>query len=111
MTRTRTVTSLATALFLFSVLLLGVGCADNPTEDDCKKLMQHIVTLEVESAGGKAEALTPEMKADLDAQKKKVSDYVGKDFMGGCMKDLPRSQVTCGLKARKIEDLDNCDES
>ena len=106
----RKAASLSAQVLLSGALLFSFGCSETPTEDDCKKLMQHIITLEVESAGGKADALTPEMKADLNAQKKKVADYVGKDFMGGCMKDLPVSQLACGLKARKIEDLENCDE-
>lgn len=88
-------------------LALLSACGNAPSADDCARLLAHVVELELAAAG--ASATTPEAKAELEAQRKKVTDQIGKDFLATCEKDLPRSQVECGLKAASLEDLGKCD--
>ena len=88
---------------------LLAACSKAPSEADCELLLTHVV--ELEQAAGGAAATTPEAKAELEAERKKVSGVVAKDFMGTCLKDLPRTQVACGLAATSLDDLAKCDES
>jgi hypothetical protein len=92
-----------------SVLLALVlaACGSAPSEQDCARLLDHVIELEM--AAGGAAATTPEARAELEAQKKKVGVVVGKDFMRTCTDELPRSQVSCGLAATSLEDLARCD--
>jgi hypothetical protein len=95
--------------FVVLTLVALVGCGKTPTQGDCEQLLEHVVELEM--AAGGASATTDEARANLAAQKKKVSGYVGQDFLESCVKDLPMSQLKCGLAAKTLDELARCDES
>lgn len=90
-----------------AVAATTVACGDAPSKADCEKLLDHVIDLETQAAG----ATTPEMKADLDKQKKAVADSMRTEFMETCLDKLPRSQVSCGLKAKTLDDLAGCDQN
>jgi hypothetical protein len=93
------------ALALAVGLSLVSACSKKPSRSDCEKLLSHVVDLELASGNAK---LDPKTVAD---QHKKVSDYVSKDFLQSCKKDLPYDQVDCALKATTLEELSACDKS
>jgi len=94
---------------IFAVLLISLaGCSDAPTEAECKKLMEHLIEVEQNAAGGSA--VSPELADDAKAVKKRVLGYLEEDFMKSCKKSLPKGQLECGMKATKPSDLAACDE-
>ncbi len=98
----------ALALVLASTCLAPVvGCGNAPSQNQCEKLLDHVLELEAQAAG----ANTPEMKADLDKQKKAVADFMRKEFLETCLEKLPRSQVNCGLEAKTKDELAKCDKT
>lgn len=96
------------SLVLVLGLALFAGCSDGPSQDQCKRLLDHMVSLESESGGGGA--VSEEAKKNLEAQKKEMTDYLEKDFMKYCLEELPRPQVECALKARSLEAASKCDK-
>jgi hypothetical protein len=40
-----------------------------------------------------------------------VIEYVEKDFLDTCIEDLPKSQLECGLKAKTMSQLFECDKT
>ncbi len=70
--------------------------------------MDHLV--EIEMAEGGSSGLSPDVAADKDAVKKRVTGYLSEDFMKSCQKSLPKSQVDCGLKAKNFAEVTACDE-
>lgn len=95
-----------TALIAVSLL---AACGDTPSKSDCQKLLDHVVDLELKAGGG--DAVHKDVAAELDDQKKRVMDYVGKDFLDTCIDDLPKSQLECGLKAKTMAQLFECDKT
>jgi hypothetical protein len=89
-------------------IALGVlGCGDKPSDEDCEKLLSHVVDLYSSvPAGGR---LTPQAEKDLESQKKAVQDELSKSFADQC-KDKPAAVVKCQLKARTIEELGKCED-
>jgi hypothetical protein len=101
---------LATVLALCGALGLGAtGCGDGPSKDSCEQLLDHILEIEIRAAG--TGQLTPEMKADLDAQKKEVKTNLQQPFMSQCLEKTPSRFVSCGLKAKSHEELAACERS
>lgn len=96
------------ALTLVAVLSIS-SCSDTPSKSDCEKLLDHVVALELENGGG--EAVKKELADEIAEQKERVIDYVSKDFMETCIDDLPKSQLECGLKAKSMSQLFECDKS
>jgi hypothetical protein len=92
------------AAFVFTV----GACGDTASKDDCKKLLDHIIQLEMNAAG--TGNLTPDMKADIEGQKKKLTEYLEKGFVDKCTKETPGSYVQCGLKAKDLGGLAECDK-
>jgi hypothetical protein len=99
----------AVALLLACGSLASAGCADKPTEDECKGFLAHVIELEVTPTGG--EKLTDEEQKSLDKQKKAVSDYLRKQFVDKCKKETPGAFIRCGLKAKTKDELAQCDKS
>lgn len=95
-----------TALLAASLLL---GCSNAPSKSDCKKLLDHVVDLELKAGGG--DAVKKDVATELEDQKKRVMEYVEKDFMDTCIDDLPKSQLECGLKAKSMTQLFECDKT
>ena len=97
------------SLFVVLVLLfVAGGCGDKPSKGDCDQLLDHLIEIEVSAAG--TDELTPEMQADLDKQKVGIRDHIKKQFMSQCMDKTPGGYVRCGLKARNLEELAECDQ-
>lgn len=88
---------------------LVAACGDEPSKDQCQRLLDHMVSLEAQ-AGGSGE-VTSEMKEALEAQKKEVKADLEEDFMTYCLEQLPLAQVECALEARDLEAVSKCDES
>lgn len=84
------------------------GCGDTASKDDCKKLLDHIIQLEMNAAG--TGNLTPDMKADIEDQKKQLTEYLESGFVDKCTKETPGSYVKCGLKAKDLDGLAACDK-
>ncbi len=105
----RTATSYL-ALLLLAVFLAAstTACGDKPSKGQCEKLLDHMIEIEINSAG--TDQLSDEMKADVDKQKKLLHDHLKKAFMDQCVKKTPGSYVECGLKARNLEELAKCDK-
>lgn len=98
----------ASVLALCAALGLGAaGCGDRPSKDSCEQLLDHILEIEVRAAG--TGQLTPEMKADLDAQKKEVKKNLQSPFLEQCLEKTPSRFVSCGLKAKSHEELAACE--
>lgn len=95
-------------IIALSLVWLGAGCSDAPTEAECTKLLEHVLELETQAAGASA---TGDAKKDLAKQKKAVADSIGKEFMDTCLERLPKKQVDCGLEAKTLEELAVCDKS
>ena len=96
---------------LLAAVLLAVvaACGNAPSQDQCESLMGHLIDLELAKGGGKN--VTPEMKADLEKQKKSVADYTRDKFMEACTKKTAKSVVECGSRAQNEKELTACDES
>jgi hypothetical protein len=104
----RALLATATAALLALAPLLA-GCGDAPSKKECEQLLDHVVELELEEAG--TDGMSAEAKTDLEKQKQKLRDYVGKEFIDRCVKDLPKKHVSCGLKAANKEALAACDKA
>ena len=94
------------------IALAAPGCKKGPSEDQCKKLLEHMTDLEYKKGG--AAATNDQMKAELQKQKQAV--LVGKsaeEFMKTCTSTMSRARVECALDKNEI-DGDNgvakCDE-
>ena len=96
---------------VFAMLLVG-ACSKGPSEDQCKKLLTHIVDLEFKKAG--AAASSDAMKTEIAKQKTAVTESKTKEFMDQCVNKMSKARVECALKANEL-DGDNgvgkCDES
>src|SRR5690349_17208475 len=99
------------------VLLLGIGmgamgCKHGPSDDECKRLLDHIVDLEFKKAG--AAANNDATRAELEKQKAAVSQAKAHDFLATCKAKMSRKRVLCALSANAL-DGDNgvakCDEA
>ncbi|MEZ4365527.1 MAG: hypothetical protein R2939_04460 [Kofleriaceae bacterium] len=86
---------------------LATGCGDAPSQDQCTRLLDRLVELEVAQTGGKE---VPEsMKADLAKQRAALTEAVRGDFMKNCTEKAPRAVVECGLKAKSPAEFAKCD--
>ena len=97
------------ALVSIAAVLGLAACSDTPSRSDCEKLLDHVVELELESGGG--EAVKKELADEVAEQKKRVIEYVREDFMDTCIEDLPKSQLECGLRAKSMSQLFECDKT
>jgi len=99
------------ALLLASAAVFGLGaCGNAPSKDDCQKLLDHLIDLEVKASGGGSD-LTPEMKSDLDKQRAAVIDYAqGQKFIETCTQKTPKKVIDCALDAKSEDDVAKCDE-
>ncbi len=95
------------------IALAAPGCKNGPSDDQCKKLLDHMVDLEFKKGG--AVASNDQMKAEL--LKQKQAALVGKsadEFMKTCTSSFSKERVECALDKTEL-DGDNgvakCDES
>jgi hypothetical protein len=88
------------------------GCKKGPSEDQCKKLLEHLTDLEYKKGG--AAATNDQMKQDLAKQKAAVlAGKNAEEFMKTCTSTMSKGRVECALEKTEI-DGDNgvakCDE-
>ena len=101
------------AMRLLPALLLAVvaACGNAPSKDDCTKLLDHLIDLEIKAGGGDGD-LSADMKADLQKQRQQVTDFAsGQKFIETCTQKTPKKVVDCGLAARTLDDAAKCDEA
>ena len=92
--------------------VLLAGCKNAPSEEQCKRLLDHLVDLEFKKAG--AAASSDQMKAEIAKQKTAVTEAKSKEFMETCTKKMSKGRVECALKANELEGdngVAKCDES
>jgi tetratricopeptide (TPR) repeat protein len=93
-------------------MLLVAACSKGPSDDQCKKLLNHLVDLEFKKAG--AAATSDQMKAEIAKQKSAVTEAKSKEFMETCTKKMSKGRVECALKANELEGdngVAKCDEA
>jgi TorA maturation chaperone TorD len=90
-------------------VLLATGCTNAPSDDQCKRLLDHLVDLEFKKAG--AAASNDAMKAEIAKQKQAVSDAKASEFFETCTKKTARARVECALAAADLEAVAKCDEA
>jgi hypothetical protein len=94
---------------------LATGCGDAPSKDDCEKLLEHLVELEVSAGGAKPptegdQAAIDAARAELAKQKKAIVDAASAKFIEACADKTPKAVVTCSLAAKSLEDVAKCDQ-
>src|SRR5689334_22496749 len=82
-------------------LLLAAACGKGPSDDECKKLLDHLVDLEFKKAG--AAATSDAMKAELAKQKTAVSEAKANEFLDTCKKKMSKARVDCALAATELD--------
>ena len=97
-------------LGLLSLLCAAaVGCGEAPTADQCQKLYEHTLNLHLKGVGVKLGKLDPGQSKDIAEQRKRLKDWIGKDFLTYCEQDLPLEGYRCGMKAKTTQQLEACD--
>ena len=91
------------------LVLFAVGCGKGPSDDQCKKLLTHVVDLEFKAAG--AAATSDALKAEIAKQKTAVTEAKSKEFLDTCKKKMAKSRVECALKANDADAIAKCDEA
>ena len=91
-------------------MIVAAGCSSGPSTDQCQKLLEHLIDLEVAAGGGKA-AATDEAKAEQAKQKKQIAAGAATKFDEACVHKTPKDVVECALAARTLEDVAKCDQS
>ena len=92
-------------------LLFVAACGKGPSEDQCKKLLNHLVELEFKKAG--AAATTDAMKAEIAKQKTAVTEAKSAEFIKTCTEKMAKGRVTCALAATELDgenSVAKCDE-
>ena len=97
----------AVAVVLFLALFVS-GCGDTPTEEQCGKLVDHMIELEIQAAG--TAKLPDEMRADIDKQRNDLKEYLRKQSIDKCVETLPLSVVECGLAAKDRDQRAACEQ-
>jgi len=99
----------ALGLALGAGLVLGTGCGNAPSEDQCNRLLDHLIELEAQKGGGKS--VTDQMKADQAKQKKQIVDYVHEKYMDECRNKIPKAGIECAIAAKDDAARAKCDEA
>jgi hypothetical protein len=94
--------------WIAAVVLLGAGCKSSPSEDQCKQLLDHLVDLEFKKAGAAANEST---KAELQKQKKAVSEAKATEFVDSCVRKTSKVRIECALAAADLQAVTRCDEA
>ena len=92
-------------LIIFVLSAFG-ACSNAPSKKQCEQLFENVINLQIQSAG----ANTPEMKAELEKQKKQLDEKMRDEFMKDCLDQLPKAQVECGIQVKSMSELAKCDE-
>lgn len=81
------------SLFLFS------ACGSEPSDTQCEKVVDHVLSLYA-----KSKSEVPE------ANLSKVKSVVGKDMLKTCKEDMSTDAIACYMKKRSVEGLASCHE-
>jgi hypothetical protein len=93
-------------------LVFAAGCGKGPSDDDCKKFLDHLVDLEFKKAG--AAATTDAMKQEIAKQKNTVTEAKRAEFLDVCKKKMSKARVKCALAATELDGengISKCDEA
>src|SRR5689334_11900215 len=97
--------------WVFAVMV-AAACDKGSSDDDCKKLLDHLVDLEFKKAG--AAATTDAMKQEIAKQKNTVTEAKAAEFMDVCKKKMSKARVQCALAATELDGdngIGKCDEA
>jgi len=92
------------------VLLAAAACGKGPSEDQCKRLLEHLIDLEFKK-GGAAGGANDAMRAELAKQKAAVMELKSAEFMSACVEKTHRDRVDCALAATDLAAVAKCDEA
>jgi hypothetical protein len=92
-----------------AVVLLAGACSKGPSEDQCKRLLDHLIDLEFKK-GGASTGTNDAMKADLAKQKAAVVEAKSAEFMAACQDKTDVDRVECALAATDLAGVAKCDE-
>jgi hypothetical protein len=93
-------------------LVFAAACGNAPSDDDCKKFLDHLVDLEFKKAG--AAATTDAMKQEITKQKNTVTQAKSAEFLDVCKKKMSKARVKCALAATELDGdngIGKCDEA
>ena len=93
-------------------LVFAAACGKGPSDDDCKKFLDHLVDLEFKKAG--AAATTDAMKQEIAKQKNTVTEAKRAEFLDVCKKKMSKARVKCALAATELDGengISKCDEA
>ena len=99
--------SVLVAVALVSVV--GAGCGNKPSKDQCSQLFEHLIDLEIKAGGGGSSAMTPEMKESLETQRKAVIDTNGEKYISTCTSKTPKRVVECQIAAPNLDEVAKCE--
>lgn len=100
-------------LVLAMAVVLAAGCNKGAGEDQCKKLMEHMLDLEIARSGAKgsgAEALPPEVTEKNAKQKTAALELKSAEFVTLCNEKIDKKRIECALAAKDFEALEKCDK-
>jgi hypothetical protein len=95
-------------LGLAVVVGLG-GCGNKPSKDQCGKLLEHLIDLEIKAGGASSTAMTPEMKDSLETQRKQVIEANSEKYISTCTSKTPKHVVECQLVAPNLDEVAKCE--
>jgi len=99
-------------VFALVTFVLGAACGKGPSDDDCKKFLDHLVDLEFKKAG--AAATTDAMKQEIAKQKNTVTEAKSAEFLDVCKKKMSKARVQCAIAATELDGehgIGKCDEA
>jgi len=85
------------AVLALLATVLAAGCGARATKEDCEKMVDHMIDVQVE---GKS-------KLVADMTKKLMQDEKGK-LVGECAGKVKKADVDCVIAAKKQSDIDKC---
>ena len=97
--------------WVFAVMI-AAACGKGPSDDECKKFLNHLVDLEFKKAG--AAATTDAMKQEIAKQKNTVTEAKAGEFMDVCKKKMSKARVQCALAVTELDGengVGKCDEA
>nr|HEX4315690.1 hypothetical protein [Kofleriaceae bacterium] len=84
-------------------LTVFAGCSQAPSEDQCKRLLDHVVELELKQIGGSGGGLPAEATDAFAKMKLSVGNLSSSSFLDGCTTKVSKARVECALEATSVE--------
>lgn len=95
--------------WIFAAVLVGAGCNKAPSEEQCTRLLDHLIDLELKKGGATPGA--EQTKEDIAKQKQAVSAAKSAEFVATCVDKTSRTRVECALAATDLDAVAKCDEA